>query len=255
MRWAVMIDIQKETDCRGIPIMNVGVSGYKIPITINSQHSTALAKLSVSLDSSQKGIHMSRLCSILEDIDSINNELFFAILENAAESMSSSTAELIIDTSFYLEKTAPVSRLSSRVYYDIKITGTYDNAKTTIFHKLFVPITSLCPCSKAISIYGAHNQRGILSVEFGQIDTNDYELIIRSLEKAAASSEIYEVLKRPDEKSVTERAYDNPKFVEDVVRDAIITCRESLPGKLHYVEATSFESIHSHNAFAATRLL
>ena len=173
-----MIDIQKELDCRGIPIMNVGVSNYKIPITINSQHSTAIAKLSVSLDSSQKGIHMSRLCTILESIGSINNASFCTILEKAAESMPSPTAELIICTSFFLNKSAPVSRISSRVYYDVQIAGIYNNAKISIFHKLFISITSLCPCSKAISVYGAHNQRGILAVEFGEIDTNDYELII-----------------------------------------------------------------------------
>lgn len=249
-----MIDIQSELDCRGIPIMNVGVKDYKIPITINSQPSIALAKLSVSLDSSHKGIHMSRLCSILEGIESICNESFRVVLEKAVEAMSSSTAELIIRTSFYLKKYAPVSRIASREYYDVQITGTYINSKTTILHKLSIPFTSLCPCSKAISDHGAHNQRGILSVEFEKIDTSDYELIIQALEKDASSSELYELLKRPDEKVVTERAFDNPKFVEDVVRDAIISCRESFPSKLRNVEATSFESIHSHNAFASTKL-
>ena len=249
-----MVDIQKQQDYRGISIMNVGVSDYKIPITINSQHCTATAKLSVSLDSSQKGIHMSRLCNVLENVDIVNNGSIYSILKKAAETMPSSSAELVICAEFFLKKFAPVSHLTSREYYGVQITGTYDSGKTTVYHKLSIPITSLCPCSKAISNYGAHNQRGILSVEFEAIDTQDYESIIRTLEKAAASSELYEVLKRPDEKSVTERAYDNPKFVEDIVRDSIISCRESFPGTLRYVEATNFESIHTHNAFAATKI-
>lgn len=249
-----MVDIQKQSDCRGIPIMNVGVSDYKISITINSQQCTAIARLSVSLDSTQKGIHMSRLCSILEDVEIVNNRSIFSILEKAAETMPSTTAELVVCAEFFLYKTSPVSHFSSREFYGVQITGDYESGKATIYHKLSIPVTSLCPCSKAISDYGAHNQRGILSVEFGEIDTNDYVSIIRTLEKAAASSELYEVLKRPDEKSVTEHAYNNPKFVEDIVRDAIISCRETFPGKLRYVEATNFESIHSHNAFAATKL-
>lgn len=248
-----MIDIQNEADNRGIYLMNVGVSQYKLPITVNNQHTIATAKLGVSLSSSQRGIHMSRLCRLLETIDIVNNYTIQQILETAVREMPSDRSELLINTGIFVEKEAPISKIISKMYCDLFIRGNYSDGKISISHEIRIPITSLCPCSKAISKYGAHNQRGTIAVEFIDIDTGDYPSIIQLLEKAA-SSEIFEVLKRYDEKYVTEHAYENPKFVEDIVRDVILTCNNFFPKKLKSVETINEESIHSHNAFAATLL-
>lgn len=249
-----MIDIQNGIENRGIPLNYVGVSNYKVPIRINDQPAVAEVKFGVSLDKRHKGIHMSRLCVLLNELEEVNNCKIEQILA-AANTVSQSTCSKIeIETSFYLTKKAPVSQLPSKVFYDVRIVAYSKHGATDIVHRLMIPVTSLCPCSKAISMYGAHNQRGSISVEMRNIDTSSYPKIIQMIEKSAASSEVYEVLKRPDEKFVTESAYDNPKFVEDAVRDTVAVLQADFSGKIISVEAVNYESIHAHNAFAYTEL-
>ncbi len=245
-----MIDIQNEIENRGVPLNYVGVSNYKAPIKINKQNSIAKIKFGVSLDEQHKGIHMSRLCILLNDFEEINNDSLKQLLNKATKICHSTFSKVEIETSFYLTKIAPVSRLPSKVFYDAKIVAQLKCGKIEIIHKLTIPITSLCPCSKAISMYGAHNQRGSVSIAMHNIDTSSYSELIRLIEKAAASSELFEVLKRTDEKFVTEFAYKNPKFVEDVVRDTVVILKSAFSEKLLSVEAVNYESIHTHDAFA-----
>ena len=249
-----MIDIQNETENRGIPLNYVGVSDYKIPIRINKQPTIAKVKFGISLDEYHKGIHMSRLCILLNDLEEVNNNSIKELLATAINVSQSTFSKVEIETSFYLTKIAPVSQLPSKLFYDTKVVAQSKCGEVEIVHKLTIPVTSLCPCSKAISMYGAHNQRGNIFIEMCGIDTSSYPEIIRLIEKTSASAELFEVLKRPDEKYVTEFAYNNPKFVEDIVRDAIRILQTSFPGKILSVEAVNYESIHEHNAFAYTKI-
>lgn len=196
---------------------------------------------------------MSRLCVLLNDLDEVNNDSIKQLLSKAIKVSQTIFSKVEIETSFYLTKIAPVSKLPSKLFYDTKIVAESNCGKMEIVHKLTIPITSLCPCSKAISMYGAHNQRGSVSIEMCGIDTSAYPKIIHLIEKTAASSELFEVLKRTDEKHVTEFAYNNPKFVEDVVRDTIKILQTTFPKRLRSVEAVNYESIHAHNAFAYTK--
>lgn len=249
-----MIDIQNDFESRGIPLNCVGVCDYKIPIIINKQPTVATIKFGVSLDEYHRGIHMSRLCILLNDLQEVNNKSINQLLSMATSVSQSTFAEIEIETDFYLTKIAPVSKLSSKMFYGVKILACSSCGKVDLVHKLTIPMTSLCPCSKAISKHGAHNQRGSVSIELCDIDTTLYPAIIHQIEKTATSSELFEVLKRPDEKYVTELAYNNPRFVEDIVRDAISSLQDSFPGKLCAIEVLSYESIHAHNAFAYTKI-
>ena len=245
-----MKDVQSEKDNRGIPITNVGVCDYKIPLVINGQKTLGDVKLGVSLDEYHKGIHMSRLCLLLNSFSNVNNLSIIGILNSACDVMDSVCSQIIIKTSIYYEKQAPISGISSMLFYDICIDAQKEHDEIVTRHTLSVPITTLCPCSKAISRYGAHNQRSIVKVTLQDIDIVEYKTIINLIEKEVASSELFEVLKRPDEKAVTERAYENPKFVEDVARDALICLQDRYSTKVVDIEAINHESIHNHNVFA-----
>lgn len=249
-----MIDIQNGVENRGISLNYVGVSDYKIPVYMCEQPVVAKIKFGVSLDGNRKGIHMSRLCVLLSDLNNINNSEIERLLVSAKNVLQSKFSKIEIDTGLFLSKKAPVSKLLSKVFYDVRIVAEQNYGEIDIIHKLTIPVTSLCPCSKAISMYGAHNQRGDISVELRNIDTYDYPKIIQLIEKSASSAELFEILKRPDEKFVTELAFDNPKFVEDAVRDAVVVLQNAFSEKLISVEAVNYESIHVHNAFAYTKI-
>lgn len=178
-----MIDIQNEIENRGIPLNYVGVSDYKIPIQINKQSTVAKIKFGISLDEHHRGIHMSRLCILLNQLEEINNESIKLLLTNAIEVSQSEYSKVEIETSFYLSKIAPVSQLSSKLFYDTRIVAQLKHGEIEIVHKLTIPVTALCPCSKAISMYGAHNQRGNVSIEMDGIDTSSYPEIIHLIEK------------------------------------------------------------------------
>ena len=247
-----MIDIQNEKEERGIPLQYAGVSDLRTRLSIADVATIGKVRLGVSLKEDARGIHMSRLSILLDAFREVNNESIRKLLKNAADAMESSNARLELESTLFLSKEAPVSGLVSEVPYDIRIEASL-NSK--IIHILSIPITTLCPCSKAISEYGAHNQRGIVKLKLKDIDVADYACIIRLIEKEVASSELYEVLRRPDEKAVTERAYENPRFVEDIARETILVMRRDYPGKLLSVEAVNDESIHSHNAYVYTEFV
>ena len=246
-----MVDIQNSVDERDISLNCVGVENHILQTIINSENTVSSVNLGVSLDKKHKGIHMSRLCVLLEKIKTIDNECILNLLLSAKQSHCAETSQVLINTVYFRKKVAPVSRIIGTVNYDITIKAILDsNNKFTIFHSISIPITSLCPCSKAISKYGAHNQRGIVIATFINIDVSEYEKIINIIENMASSCDIYSVLKRTDEKYVTELAYNNPKFVEDIVRDATIGLQQEYNANLISIKCVNFESIHNHNAFA-----
>lgn len=246
----MMIDIQNSADYRGLPLHNVGIKDYTLQMTINGEHTLATVEFAVSLDAEHKGIHMSRLCQLLDSYNVLNNKSITELLSLALKILETDSASIAIDTIYFRRKLAPVTNLSGVMGYKIYVSATASQAGTTIKHCINIPIAAVCPCSKAISNFGAHNQRGNVCVSLVDVDVFDYDTIIDIVEKQAASCELYSVLKREDEKAVTESAYQNAKFVEDITRDAIIGIRSQYGSKLRSIECINYESIHNHNAFA-----
>ena len=214
------------------------------------QHTVAMFNMYVGLPHHFKGTHMSRFIEILEAHErEITVETFQVMLKEMVERLEA--AEGLIEMSFpyFIEKAAPVSEVKSLMDYEVTFVGEIRDGKQTFTMKVLVPVTSLCPCSKKISARGAHNQRSHVTVSARLNDFVWIEEIVDLVEKQA-SSELYGLLKRPDEKYVTERAYDNPKFVEDMVRDvaAVLNLDERIES--YVVESENFESIHNHSAYA-----
>jgi len=248
-------DTQSEQDYRQLPIDRVGVRNLRYPVQIrdkhNAQQSTiATIQLTVDLPHQFKGTHMSRFIEVLHShgtvlhVDNIRD-----ILQQLTKKLESDCSHADFEFPYFMEKAAPATGAKSLLDYLIRFSATMEHGKMDFVVTVIVPVTTLCPCSKAISARGAHNQRGqvTLSVRFSKpIWIED---LIRLVE-ASASSELYSLLKRPDEKAVTERAYDNPVFVEDLVRNVSQRCREIPDITWHKVEAENFESIHNHNAYA-----
>lgn len=258
-------DVQNQKDLRNIPIQKVGVKDVEIPLKIErkpddinkpSELKTVYAKvkMSVSLSSDYKGTHMSRFIEILnkykkEVLDSDDIEKVLFDMKNKLEAKS---AYLKFDFKYFIRKTAPVSKMTSLMCYDCAFEGEVNEDNNYDFFLIVkVPITTLCPCSKEISQYGAHNQRAILKIKisYGKEEQVWIEDLIKTAE-SCASSEIYPLLKREDEKFVTEHAYENPKFVEDVIRDIVKKLNENKVINFYEVEMEAFESIHNHNAWA-----
>ena len=256
-------DVQNEKDLRNIPIQKVGVKDVEIPLRIErkTQDNTPLtevvyakAKMSVSLPSHYKGTHMSRFIEILNDCQ---NEALVStdieqVLCNMKKKLDAKDAYLKFSFKYFLKKQAPISKLESLMCYDCAFEGEIDENDNYKFYLIVkVPITTLCPCSKEISKFGAHNQRAMLRIKVGY--DNDKHIWLEDLIKMAqdcASCEIYPLLKREDEKFVTETAYENPKFVEDVIRDIVSKLNENEIINFYEVEMEAFESIHAHNAWA-----
>ena len=246
-----MIDIQSSEDCRGIFLHNVGVKDYLLQASINEQHTLAKIQFGVSLGETQKGIHMSRLCHLLDSFETISNDTVIKILTLGIELLNAKLAKIVIDSTYFRKKTAPVSGIDGTMSYIVRIAASMtDDGSVAIKHSINVPVTAVCPCSKAISNFGAHNQRGIICVTLLGVDVYNYNDIITIIEKNGASCELYSILKREDEKNVTEAAYDNAKFVEDIVRDTVIGLSTHYPDQIDSIECVNYESIHNHNAFA-----
>jgi len=256
-------DVQNQKDSRNIPIQKVGVKDVEIPLRIERKMpdntSTletvyAKAKMSVSLPCEYKGTHMSRFIEILNDYQKENlvSTDIEQILFDMKKKLDAKNAYLKFSFKYFLEKHAPVSNLKSLMCYDCAFEGEVDENDEYKFYLITkVPITTLCPCSKEISKYGAHNQRAMLKIKVSY--DNDKHIWLEDLIKMAqncASCEIYPLLKREDEKFVTESAYKNPKFVEDVIRDIVSKLNENEIINFYEVEMEAFESIHSHNAWA-----
>ena len=256
-------DVQNEKDLRNIPIQKVGVKDVEIPLRIErkTQDNTPLtevvyakAKMSVSLPSHYKGTHMSRFIEILNDCQ---NEALVStdieqVLYNMKKKLDAKDAYLKFSFKYFLKKQAPISKLESLMCYDCAFEGEIDEENNYKFYLITkVPITTLCPCSKEISEFGAHNQRAMLTIKVSY--ENDKHIWLEDLIEMAqscASCEIYPLLKREDEKFVTESAYKNPKFVEDVIRDIVSKLNENEIINFYEVEMEAFESIHAHNAWA-----
>jgi GTP cyclohydrolase I len=248
-------DVQSAPDSRKLAIDKVGIKAIRHPVRIQErsgavQHTIATFNMYVGLPHHFKGTHMSRFVEILEAHErEITVESFLAMLKEMVDKLEAEEGYIQMSFPYFIEKQAPVSRVKSLMDYDVTFTGEVRGGKQRFTMKVVVPVTSLCPCSKEISERGAHNQRSHVTVS---ARTNDFvwiEEIVDLVEKQG-SSELYGLLKRPDEKFVTERAYDNPKFVEDLVRDvaAVLNLDERIDA--YVVESENFESIHNHSAYA-----
>ncbi len=249
-------DVQNERDFRKIPINKVGIKNLRYPITVRDrregyQHTVATINMFVDLPHEYKGTHMSRFVEMLHALKpEVSLKKFAVILENMKKYLQAASAHLEMNFPYFIEKKAPVSLATGLMDYDCRISGSSDpNGKVDLISEVVVPITSVCPCSKEISDFGAHNQRGEvrLAIRFKKFIWLE-DMI--ELVEASASSEVFSVLKRVDEKCVTERAYSNPKFVEDIVRDVAKRLMADDNITWFSVSAENFESIHNHSAFA-----
>ena len=251
-----MRDIQNETDTRKIPLQKVGVKNVRYPVTVldknhKSQQTTASVDLFVNLPHNFKGTHMSRFIEVFhKHHTNITMQHFLDMLEEIKDKLDAQEAFGTIKFPYFIEKKAPVSGSAGIMEYTCSYEGSVSADQRKFYITIEVPVTTLCPCSKAISEYGAHNQRGTVKVKLLYSDFFWIEDIIELIEKSA-SSPLYSLLKRQDEKYVTEHAYDNPRFVEDLVRE-VYTALAKKNFKWFSVEAENEESIHFHNAYAYT---
>lgn len=250
-----LIDIQSQIDYRKIPIQKVGIRDFKYPIRVSTETHQAVSvpgifDLSVDLNPHQKGSHLSRFVEILQ----IQHWIFspetlaecLLILKNR---LNANCGYGRLRFPFFLEKKSPITNISHYLDYQIEFRAQIADKQTRCFTHVEVPVTSLCPCSKAISQYGAHNQRCLLKLQIETQFPVPFEHWIRFLEQQG-SCEVFALLKRPDEKFVTERAYENPKFVEDIVRDIAFSLNQNTQVLSYQIEANSIESIHNHEAYA-----
>ncbi|MBN1533920.1 MAG: GTP cyclohydrolase I FolE2 [Spirochaetes bacterium] len=250
-------DIQSEPDTRNMPINKVGVKDISYPVVVldradGEQHTVARVNMYVNLPHHFRGTHMSRFIEILNKyrrgISTLNIR---DILNEMKETLQAETSHFEIEFPYFITKHAPVSGEPAKMEYRCRISGSSDEDFYTM--EINVPVLSLCPCSKEISRYGGHNQRSMLSVTVKAREKIWIETIVEIAE-SSASSDIYSLLKREDEKYITERAYENPVFVEDIVRNAAQKLRD-IPGILWFsVESENFESIHNHSAYAQIQM-
>ncbi len=248
-------DVQARADTRRIPIGKVGIKGIRHPVRVRDrsggeQHTIATLDMFVTLPHDFKGTHMSRFVEILNDHEyEITVQSFRVMLKEMTELLEAKSGYIQMSFPYFINKAAPVSGVQSLMDYQVTLTGTSDDDGTAMHVKVVVPVTSLCPCSKAISDYGAHNQRSHVTVE-AKTETFVWVEELIDIVESEASCELYGLLKRPDEKYVTERAYDNPKFVEDMVRDVARRLNEDDRILAYVIESENFESIHNHSAYA-----
>jgi GTP cyclohydrolase IB len=248
-------DVQSDPDARKLAIDQVGIKAIRHPVRIQerlgaAQHTIAVFNMYVGLPHHFKGTHMSRFVEILEAHErEITVESFQVMLREMVDKLEAEEGHIEMSFPYFIEKKAPISGVKSLMDYEVSFTGEIRKGRQSFTMKVVVPVTSLCPCSKSISERGAHNQRSHVTVS---ARTNDFVWIeeIVDIVERQGSSELYGLLKRPDEKFVTERAYDNPKFVEDLVRDvaAVLNLDERIDA--YVVESENFESIHNHSAYA-----
>ena len=252
---ALLPDIQSQLDSRALPIEAVGVNGIRYPVTIRSggqlRPTVATLSLTVGLAAETKGTHMSRFVELMEaQTGPLDRAAFQAMLPEMLDRLDAVSGIIEMRFPYFVPKAAPVSGVRSLLDYEVCWRGAAAGDGSTSFSmQVVVPATSLCPCSKEISAYGAHNQRSHISIEAELAGDMEIEELIAVAEDSA-SCEVYGLLKRPDEKYVTERAYDNPKFVEDLVRDVALALNGDGRVAAYVVEAENFESIHNHSAFA-----
>jgi GTP cyclohydrolase I len=252
---SAIADVQGSPDTRKLPINKVGIKHIRHPVRVRDrsggeQNTIATFNMYVDLPHNFKGTHMSRFVELLNSHErEITVASFKDILAQMRETLHAASAHMEMRFPYFVSKAAPVSGVKSLLDYDVTLIGeaTADKAQMTV--KVVVPVTSLCPCSKEISEYGAHNQRSHVTVTARTKGFVWIEDLIDIVEEEA-SCEIYGLLKRPDEKYVTERAYDNPKFVEDMVRDVAARLNADRRIDGYILESENFESIHNHSAYA-----
>ncbi|MDO5686792.1 MAG: GTP cyclohydrolase FolE2 [Neisseria sp.] len=247
-------DVQSSADTRNQPIYRVGIKDLRVPLKLSTlqgvQHTVASVTMAVYLPAEQKGTHMSRFVALIEAYDdAIDYDALALLTRTMLRDLASDSGEIQIRAPFFRTKSAPISGIKSLMDYDLTLTGEMTDGVYRQTLQVVVPVTSLCPCSKEISDYGAHNQRSHVTVSLCSDSAIDPEEVIDLVEKQA-SCQLYGLLKRPDEKYVTEYAYDNPKFVEDIVRDVAAALKAEARVHCFVVESENFESIHNHSAYA-----
>ncbi|MGI8740768.1 MAG: GTP cyclohydrolase FolE2 [Gammaproteobacteria bacterium] len=252
-------DTQNAPDARQSPINKVGVKGLMHPMRIagreGAQHTIARFNMYVNLRHNVKGAHMSRFVGLLmrlqnqADREPIDLASFGSMLSEMTRRLEADTGHIEMSFPFFVGKSAPVSGARSVMNYEVTFLGGLTDDTASVRARVVVPVTSLCPCSKNIAAYGAHNQRSHVTLTVRAERPIFIEDLIERVE-AQASSELYALLKRADEKYVTERAYENPKFVEDVVRDIALDLNDDPRILAYRIEAENFESIHNHSAYA-----
>jgi GTP cyclohydrolase I len=251
-------DVQNAFDHRGIPIQRVGVKDVHVPLLIQqrdggTQQVLGCVRLAVDLPRHYKGTHMSRFLEVLMrwSAEGLSSRKLRVVLQELREKLSADRAEIQVRFKYFLPKAAPVSQSPSVLDYDCEFAGFLEGDHFEFRLGVELPVTSVCPCSREISAYGAHNQRAVIRVRC-RFEPGHYlwiEDLVDLIEKQG-SAEVYPLLKREDEKYVTEHAFDNPKFVEDMLRDVVVALRTEPRLTWFEVECESYESIHNHSAFA-----
>ncbi len=251
-----MRDVQSDKDFRGIPLRKVGVKGLRYPIKLKDrnnkfQNTIAIVNMYVDLPHYFRGTHMSRFVEVINRHQmKVDPKHMGILLEDLKQSLKAEVAHIEFHFPYFLKKLSPVSKMESYMSYDCSFVvskGLDIDFVTTVK----VPVHSLCPCSKEISTKGAHNQRGFVTISIRNNKMVWLEELI-DIAETSASMPLYSLLKREDEKFVTEKAYDNPKFVEDIVRDVAIKLNERSEILWYKIEVENMESIHNHNAYACT---
>jgi GTP cyclohydrolase I len=248
-------DVQSAADTRRLAIDRVGIKSIRHPVRIGNesggvQHTIAVFNMYVHLSHNSKGTHMSRFVEIINNHErEISVESFETILRQMVERLEAESGRIEMSFPYFITKAAPVSGVQSLLDYDVTFVGEIESGEYRFTMKVQVPVTSLCPCSKEISDYGAHNQRSHVTVTARTRGFVWIEDLVKVCEEQA-SCELYGLLKRPDERYVTQRAYDNPKFVEDIVRDVAAVLNRDERIAAYVVESENFESIHNHSAYA-----
>ena len=251
-------DVQGSPDQRHLAIQRVGIKRVRHPLLVRGadgevQPTVGMWSLDVHLPETVKGTHMSRFVALLEERSGILNvESLRVLLATMADKLGAQAGGIEVTYPHFITKAAPVSGVESLLDIDVTLSGRIAaGGATDVSLAVVVPVTSLCPCSKQISDYGAHNQRSHVTIQAGV--RRGVALAVEDLVRIAeeeASCEVYGLLKRPDEKYVTERAYDNPKFVEDLIRDVVRRLNDDPRIGRYTVEVETFESIHNHSAYA-----
>ena len=248
-------DVQGRADSRRIPINKVGIKDVFHPVRVKDrssgeQHTIANFNMYVALPHDFKGTHMSRFVEVLHRNErEISVESFRDILVEMTEKLDAESGHIEMDFPYFVMKKAPASGVESLMDYKASLIGELHDGKPELWLKVVVAATSLCPCSKSISRYGAHNQRSHITIK-ARVEGHMWLEELIDIAESEASCEVYGILKRADEKYVTEHAYDNPKFVEDIVRDVAVRLNKEERVRAYVVEAENFESIHNHSAYA-----
>jgi GTP cyclohydrolase FolE2 len=248
-------DIQSQIDGRELRIDAVGVKDVRYPLTLRAGGkdvaTVATLSMTVGLSAATKGTHMSRFIELLEaQTEALDQARFRVMLFDMLSRLDAQSGAIAMRFPYFMQKTAPVSGVQSLLDCDVCWHAAVDaDGDYTFRMQITVAATSLCPCSKEISAYGAHNQRSHITIDAVLAGAMEIEELV-AIAEDSASCEVYGLLKRVDEKYVTERAYDNPKFVEDLVRDVALRLNRETRVQAYTVEAENFESIHNHSAFA-----